>query len=102
MHDNRKELIKDLEMLEKMTIKDTNLFLHVSRVADLARGNYYHMDVAMKKYKVTYAEHVLREIEVSAKSQEEAADIVRSGNADYDTAIETAVELCDVTRVEEL
>ena len=44
-HDNQKELIKDLEMLEKMTLHDTNLFIHVSRVADLARGGYYHMKV---------------------------------------------------------
>lgn len=43
MHDNQKELIKDLEMLEQMTINNTDLFLHVSRVADLARGGYYHM-----------------------------------------------------------
>jgi hypothetical protein len=43
VHDNQKELIKDLEILEKMVIRDTNLFIHVSRVADLARGGYYHM-----------------------------------------------------------
>ncbi len=43
VHNNQKELIKDLEILEKLTIHDTNLFLHVSRVADLARGGYYHM-----------------------------------------------------------
>ena len=56
----------------------------------------------MPKYKVTYAEHVLREIEIDAESPEEAADIVRSGQADYTTAIEYDVELCDVTRVEEI
>lgn len=56
----------------------------------------------MAKYKVTYAEHVLREIEIDAKSPEEAADVVRSGQADYNTAVECDVELCDVTRVEEI
>jgi hypothetical protein len=45
-HDNQKELIKSMEMLERMTIKgDTNTWLHVSRVADLARGGYFHMGV---------------------------------------------------------
>ena len=46
MHDNQKELVKDLEMLEQLVLKDTNLFIHVSRVADLARGGYYHMKKA--------------------------------------------------------
>ena len=44
VHDNQRELIKSMEMLEAMTIKgDTNTWLHVSRVADLARGGYFHM-----------------------------------------------------------
>ena len=43
-HDNQKELIKDLELLERM-VTDTNLLIHISRVADLARGGYYHMKV---------------------------------------------------------
>ena len=46
MHDNRKELIKDLERLEHMVSSDTNLLIHVGRVADLARGGYYHMKSA--------------------------------------------------------
>ena len=41
-HNNQKQLIKDLEILEKMTT-DTNIGIHISRVADLARGGYYHM-----------------------------------------------------------
>ena len=54
----------------------------------------------MTKYKVTYAEHVLREIEIDAETPEAAADFVRFGKADYNDAVETDVELCDVTRVE--
>lgn len=56
----------------------------------------------MTKYKVTYAEHVLREIEIEADNPEEAKDIVSSGCADYDNAVETDVELCDITSVEEI
>ena len=44
IHDNQRELIKSMEVLEAMTIKgDTNTWLHISRVADLARGGYFHM-----------------------------------------------------------
>ena len=46
MHDNQKELVKDLERLEQMVSNDTNLLIHVGRVADLARGGYYHMKSA--------------------------------------------------------
>ena len=46
MHDNQKELVKDLERLERMVSNDTNLLIHVGRVADLARGGYYHMESA--------------------------------------------------------
>lgn len=46
MHDNQKELIKDLELLEHMVYRDTNLLIHVGRVADKARGGYYHMKSA--------------------------------------------------------
>ncbi len=56
----------------------------------------------MPHYKVTFAEHVLREIDIEADTPEAAADIVRSGEADYLDAVEVDVELCDVTRVEEL
>ena len=44
--ENQKRLIKDLEMLEKMTVgcyHGTNCFLHISRIADLARGGFYHI-----------------------------------------------------------
>ena len=46
IHDNQKELIKDLERLEQLVSNDTTLLIHVGRVADLARGGYYHMKLA--------------------------------------------------------
>jgi hypothetical protein len=48
MHDNQKELIRDLELLEHMVTKDTNLLIHVGRVADLARSGYYHMKTSRR------------------------------------------------------
>jgi len=42
-YDGQKLLIKDLEMLERACQSDTQLFLHVSRITDLARGGFYHI-----------------------------------------------------------
>ena len=42
--DGLKLLVKDLEGLENMNIGgETSLWIHISRVADLARGGFYHV-----------------------------------------------------------
>jgi hypothetical protein len=56
----------------------------------------------MKRYKVTYSEHSIREIDVEANSAEEAEDLVRSGSVDCDDSHEIDVELCDICGSEEL
>lgn len=41
-YNGQKFLIRDLEKLERMCT-DTNTLLHISRVAYLARGGFYHI-----------------------------------------------------------
>jgi hypothetical protein len=36
-------LFRDLKRLEDMCSNDTNLFLHVSRISDLAKSGFYHL-----------------------------------------------------------
>ncbi|MDD2246393.1 MAG: hypothetical protein PHC39_04845 [Proteiniphilum sp.] len=40
---DQKLLIKDLELIEHMVYKDTNLLIHVGRIKDKAAGGYYHL-----------------------------------------------------------
>lgn len=58
----------------------------------------------MPKYKVTYSEHQIREIDIEADTPEEAERIVMDGDADYDTSHEVdadVADVCDVELVEE-
>jgi hypothetical protein len=40
---DQKLLVKDLELIEHMVYKDTNLLIHVGRIKDRAIGGYYHL-----------------------------------------------------------
>jgi hypothetical protein len=41
--EDQKLLVKDLELIEHMVYKDTNLLIHVGRIKDNAIGGYYHL-----------------------------------------------------------
>lgn len=54
----------------------------------------------MKRWTVCYSEKRIMEIIVEADTQEEAEDIVLSGGADYDSAIELDACLVDINNSE--
>ena len=44
---NQATLVRDLKRLEEMTCgcyRDTNCFLHISRVRELAENGFYHLE----------------------------------------------------------
>ena len=56
----------------------------------------------MPKYKVTYSESSIREIDIEAESPEEAKRMVNDGEANYDESHEVDCEVTGVCSVEEL
>ena len=54
----------------------------------------------MQKFKVTYTETIVREIDIEANTAEEAEQMVSSGRFDPDDAYETDAELAHVDSVE--
>ena len=54
------------------------------------------------KYKVAYSESSIREIDIEANSPEEAIDMVRDGDVDYNASCEVDATVTDVISAEEL
>jgi hypothetical protein len=52
------------------------------------------------KYKVSYSEHVLRDIDVEADCAEEAERMVLDGEVDYDQSVEVDAEVTCVNSSE--
>lgn len=54
------------------------------------------------KFKVSYTENVLRELDIEAESAQEAEDMVMDGRADYDESCEVDATVVSVNSVKEL
>ncbi|MDD2246363.1 MAG: hypothetical protein PHC39_04695 [Proteiniphilum sp.] len=54
------------------------------------------------KFKVSYTESVIREIDIDAKDAKEAEDVVMDGRADYDQSCEVDATVVSVNSVDEL
>lgn len=54
----------------------------------------------MKKWFVGYSEHRIMEIEIEAKDEDEARQLIEDGDADFDTAREVDAEITSVNDVE--
>jgi hypothetical protein len=53
---NQAELVRDLARLEEMAT-DTDLYLHVARVRELAENGYYHLQAGVIRNPVTGSEY---------------------------------------------
>lgn len=78
--DGLKLLIKDMQMLEDLAFdKDTNLWIHFSRIADLAKGGFYHISKSNFDKQVGYEDLLSLSIWVQS-FQPRALQICRKHN----------------------